>query len=205
MGTHLRVHSMSFVMLLTWQGLNGFQKILRSCTLDESSLSIGKVNFFNTKFFPIYIAIWYYIEYRCQSLVMYVVVVFSGHEGTERAGNRLPWRTSGGGYVDHRRRASEGHAWPWDSSQPAAAVSNTRHWHLSNFSNTIQYWYFLNDVVSYQHFNNTAWLPGSWFCYIKHCHLQKFPIWKADFLHVNMSRKKSSWFYIVKYYQYCWS
>ena len=28
----------------TWQGLDGFQKSLRPCTLDESSLSIGRVN-----------------------------------------------------------------------------------------------------------------------------------------------------------------
>ena len=41
MGTHLRVlHE----WIPTWLGLDGFQKSLRFCPLDQSSLSIGRVN-----------------------------------------------------------------------------------------------------------------------------------------------------------------
>ena len=41
MYTHLRVLSESYP---TWQGLDGFQKPLRPCDLEESSLSIGRNN-----------------------------------------------------------------------------------------------------------------------------------------------------------------
>ena len=44
MGTHLRVLSESYPMKPTCQGLDGFQKkSLHPCSLDESSLSIGRV------------------------------------------------------------------------------------------------------------------------------------------------------------------
>ena len=43
MGTHMRVLSESFPMSKTQQGLDGFQKSLRSCALDKCSLSIGRV------------------------------------------------------------------------------------------------------------------------------------------------------------------
>ena len=42
MGTHLRVFSYS--MITNVQGLDGYQKSLCPCALDESSLSIGKVH-----------------------------------------------------------------------------------------------------------------------------------------------------------------
>ena len=44
MGTHLRVLSKSYPMNTNMTGLDGFQKSLRPCGLDESSLSIGRVN-----------------------------------------------------------------------------------------------------------------------------------------------------------------
>ena len=34
----------AFQWIPTWQGLDGFQKSLRPCPLEESSLSIGRVN-----------------------------------------------------------------------------------------------------------------------------------------------------------------
>ena len=46
-GTHLRVICKSYPMNTnspTWQGLDGFQKSLYPCALDESSLSTGRVN-----------------------------------------------------------------------------------------------------------------------------------------------------------------
>ena len=43
MGTHLRVLSESYVMNTHMIGLDGFQKSLRPCALDESSLSIKRV------------------------------------------------------------------------------------------------------------------------------------------------------------------
>ena len=43
MGMHLRVLSESFLMNTDMTGYNGFQKTLRPCALDESSLSIGRV------------------------------------------------------------------------------------------------------------------------------------------------------------------
>ena len=44
MGTHLKVLSESFPMNTNMTCLDGFQKSLCSCDLDESSLSIGRVN-----------------------------------------------------------------------------------------------------------------------------------------------------------------
>ena len=44
MGTHLRVLIKSYPMNTNKQGLDGFQKSLRPCALDESSLSIGRVS-----------------------------------------------------------------------------------------------------------------------------------------------------------------
>ena len=45
MGTHLRVLSESLIQWIpTQHGLDGFQKSLCPCALDESSLSIGRVN-----------------------------------------------------------------------------------------------------------------------------------------------------------------
>ena len=38
------IYAQSFQWIPIWQGLDGFQKLLCSCALDESSLSIGKVN-----------------------------------------------------------------------------------------------------------------------------------------------------------------
>ena len=43
MGTHLRVLSESFPMNTNMTGLDGFRKSLRSCALDERSLSIERV------------------------------------------------------------------------------------------------------------------------------------------------------------------
>ena len=43
MGTHLRVLSESYPMN-TNMGLHGFQKSLHPCPLDESNLSIGRIN-----------------------------------------------------------------------------------------------------------------------------------------------------------------
>ena len=44
MGTHLRVLSKSYPMNTNMTGLDGFQKSLPTCALDESSLSIRRVN-----------------------------------------------------------------------------------------------------------------------------------------------------------------
>ena len=43
MGTHMRELSESFPMSTNMKCLDGFQKSLCPCALDESSLSIGKV------------------------------------------------------------------------------------------------------------------------------------------------------------------
>ena len=50
MGTHLRVLSESYPKNTNKTGLDGFRKYLRSCVLDESSLSIGRVNIFMLMF-----------------------------------------------------------------------------------------------------------------------------------------------------------
>ena len=44
MGTHPRVLSESFPMITNMAVLDGFQKSLRFCALDESNHSIGRVN-----------------------------------------------------------------------------------------------------------------------------------------------------------------
>ena len=36
--------AIAFQWILTWQGLDGYQEYLHPCALDESSLSIGRVN-----------------------------------------------------------------------------------------------------------------------------------------------------------------
>ena len=43
MGTHLRVLSESYLMNTNMTGKDDFQKYLRPCALEESSLSIGRV------------------------------------------------------------------------------------------------------------------------------------------------------------------
>ena len=44
MGTHLRVLGKSYPMNTNMTGFRRFQRSLRPCTLDESSLSIGRVS-----------------------------------------------------------------------------------------------------------------------------------------------------------------
>ena len=43
-GTHVRVLSESFPMNTSMAGLVGFQRTFRPCALDESSLSINRIN-----------------------------------------------------------------------------------------------------------------------------------------------------------------
>ena len=53
MGTHMRVLGESFQMSTNMTGYDGFQKYLRSCVLDENSLSIGRVKIPYCKKIPI--------------------------------------------------------------------------------------------------------------------------------------------------------